>query len=78
MRALRRRLLGEYEGRYSLRLLGAMLNLFLLTMSLVPCAGNVLTFLLMWEGMSLTSYFLVHDRDGRAGHASAGAVVPRA
>jgi hydrogenase-4 component B len=48
-----------YEGRYSLRLLGAMLNLFLLTMSLVPCAGNVLTFLLMWEGMSLTSYFLV-------------------
>jgi hydrogenase-4 component B len=48
-----------YEGRCSLRLLGAMLNLFLLTMSLVPCAGNVLTFLLMWEGMSLTSYFLV-------------------
>ncbi len=48
-----------YEGRYSLRFLGAMLNLFLLTMSLVPCAGNVLTFLLMWEGMSLTSYFLV-------------------
>jgi hydrogenase-4 component B len=48
-----------YEGRYSLRLLGAMLNLFLLTMSLVPCAANVLTFLLMWEGMSITSYFLV-------------------
>jgi hydrogenase-4 component B len=48
-----------YEGRYSLRLLGSMVNLFLLTMSLVPCAGNVLTFLLMWEGMSLTSYFLV-------------------
>jgi hydrogenase-4 component B len=48
-----------YEGRYSLRLLGAMLNLFLLAMSLVPCAANVLTFLLMWEGMSLTSYFLV-------------------
>ncbi len=48
-----------YEGRYSLRFLGAMLNLFLLTMSLVPCAANVLTFLLMWEGMSLTSYFLV-------------------
>jgi formate hydrogenlyase subunit 3/multisubunit Na+/H+ antiporter MnhD subunit len=48
-----------YEGRYSLRLLGFMVSLFLLTMSLVPCAGNVLTFLLMWEGMSLTSYFLV-------------------
>jgi formate hydrogenlyase subunit 3/multisubunit Na+/H+ antiporter MnhD subunit len=48
-----------YENRYSLRFLGAMLNLFLLAMSLVPCAGNVLTFLLTWEGMSLTSYFLV-------------------
>jgi hydrogenase-4 component B len=49
----------DYEGRYSLRWLGAMLNLFLLAMSLVPCADNVLTFLLMWEGMSLASYFLV-------------------
>ncbi|HET9372464.1 MAG TPA: proton-conducting transporter membrane subunit [Vicinamibacterales bacterium] len=49
----------HYEGRHSLRWLGAMLNLFLLTMSLVAGAGNVLTFALMWEGMSLTSYFLV-------------------
>ena len=48
-----------YEDRYSLRLLGGMLNLFLVSMSLVPCAENVLTFLLMWEGMSLASYFLV-------------------
>ena len=41
-----------------------MFNLFLLAMSLVSLADNVLTFLLMWEGMSLTSYFLViteHD-----------------
>ena len=48
-----------YEGRRSLPLLGFMLNLFLLTMSLVPLADNVLTFLALWEGMSLTSYFLV-------------------
>src|SRR6266545_5437212 len=47
------------DGRASLRLLGVMLNLFLLTISLVVLADNVLTFLLMWEGMSLTSYFLV-------------------
>ena len=47
------------DGRASLRLLGVMFNLFLLTMSLVTFADNVLTFLLMWEGMSLTSYFLV-------------------
>ena len=48
-----------YEGRHGLPLLGIMLNLFLLTMSLVPLADNVLTFLAVWEGMSLTSYFLV-------------------
>jgi hydrogenase-4 component B len=48
-----------YEGRHSLPLLGVMLNLFLLTMSLVPLADNVLSFVAVWEGMSLTSYFLV-------------------
>lgn len=55
------------DGRVALRVLGVMFNLFLLTMSLVPFADNVLTFLLMWEGMSLTSYFLVttesHDEE---------------
>ena len=55
-----------YEGRYSLRLLGAMLNLFLLALSLVPFADNVVTFLLIWEAMSLASYFLVlTESDGR-------------
>lgn len=43
----------------TLRLLGVMFPLFLLTLSLVTLADNVFTFLLMWEGMSLTSYFLV-------------------
>lgn len=47
------------DGHGSLRLLGCMFNLFLLSMSLVTMAGNVITFLLMWEGMSLTSYLLV-------------------
>ena len=61
-----------YEGRYSLRFLGAMLNLFLLTMSLVPCADNILTFLLMWEGMSLTSYFLVLTETDEPGTVQAG------
>jgi hydrogenase-4 component B len=61
-----------YEGRYSLRFLGAMLNLFLLTMSLVPVAGNVLTFLLMWEGMSLTSYFLVMTETNEPDTVQAG------
>ena len=52
------------DDRVSLRGLGALLNIFLLAMNLLGLADNVLTFLLMWEGMSLSSYFLViteHD-----------------
>ncbi|PYM21214.1 MAG: hydrogenase 4 subunit B [Candidatus Rokuibacteriota bacterium] len=61
-----------YQGRYSLRWLGAMLNLFLLTMSLVVLADNALTFLLTWEAMSLTSYFLVMTEHERADTVAAG------
>ena len=60
------------DGRASLPLLGAMFNLFLLTMSLVTLADNVLTFLLMWEGMSLTSYFLVTTEAGEERTRNAG------
>ena len=48
-----------YDGRRPLGLLGLMLNVFLLGMSLVPAAANVLTFVLAWEVMSVASYFLV-------------------
>jgi hydrogenase-4 component B len=61
-----------YAGRYSLRWLGAMLNLFLLTMTLVVLADNVLTFLLLWEAMSLASYFLVMTEHDEADTAAAG------
>src|SRR6266516_2604935 len=62
-----------YEGRYSLRLFGVMFNGFLAGMSLVPCAANVFSFLLAWELMALTSYFLVmtesdHVETRQAGH----------
>jgi hydrogenase-4 component B len=60
------------DGRASLRLLGVMFNLFLLSMSLVTLADNVLTFLLMWEGMSLTSYFLVITESNEEGTVRAG------
>ena len=49
----------EYEGRYSLAGMGVALNLFLASMSLVVMARNALTFLALWEAMSLASYFLV-------------------
>src|SRR5712691_11368174 len=62
----------QYAGRYSLRLVGVMFNLLLLALSLQVMADNALTFLILWEGMSLTAYWLVlteHDRRGtvRAG-----------
>jgi hydrogenase-4 component B len=58
---------GAYEGRYSLRPLGAMLNVLLLAMSLQVMADNALTFLMAWEAVSLSAYCLVlteHDRPG--------------
>jgi hydrogenase-4 component B len=62
----------QYAGRYSLRLLGAMFNLLLLVLCLQVMADNALTFLILWEAMSLTAYWLIlteHDRPGtvRAG-----------
>jgi hydrogenase-4 component B len=60
------------DGRASLRQLGVMLNLFLLSMSLVTMADNALTFLLAWEGMSLTSYFLVITEANEEGTLRAG------
>jgi hydrogenase-4 component B len=62
-----------YEGRYSLRLLGAMLNVLLLSLSVQVMADNALTFLMAWEAMSVAAYLMVlteHDRPGtvRAGH----------
>lgn len=61
-----------YEGRYSLRLLGAMLNVLLLSLTVQVVADNALTFLIAWEGMSLSAYLMVlteHDQPGtlRAG-----------
>ena len=62
-----------YEGRVALRLLGAMLNVLLLSLSLQVMADNALTFLIAWEAMSLAAYAMVlteHDRPGtvRAAH----------
>jgi len=54
----------SYERRYSLRMLGAMLNALLLSLSVQVVADNALTFLISWELMSLSAYWLVlteHD-----------------
>jgi hydrogenase-4 component B len=49
----------SYQGRYPLRRMGALFNLLLLTLTLQVMADNVLTFLLLWEAMSLVAYLLV-------------------
>ena len=63
----------QYDARKStLRFMGSMFNLFLLSMTLVTMAGNVLTFLLLWECMSLTSYFLVMTENDEGSTLRAG------
>ena len=55
----------EFYGRYSVGAMGSLFNAFLLSMTLVVLADDGFFFLLVWEIMSLTSYFLVvteHDK----------------
>ena len=56
----------EYAGKHSLAGMAFAFNVFVAAMILVPLARNVLTFLVLWELMSLASYFLViteHERE---------------
>jgi hydrogenase-4 component B len=64
--------MAEYEGRCSLPVFGLMFNGFLFGMSLVPCAGNILTFVLAWELMAIASYFLVMTESEQADTRQAG------
>ena len=54
------------------RAVHAIFNLFLAGLCLVPAAGNVLTFLLGWELMALSSYLLVVSDPAQEDAASAG------
>ncbi|HET6673921.1 MAG TPA: hydrogenase 4 subunit B [Nitrospiraceae bacterium] len=49
----------EFFGRSSVAAMGALYNGFLLSMTLVVMADNGFFFLIVWELMSLLSYFLV-------------------
>jgi len=61
-----------YTGRYSLRLLGAMFNVLLLALSVQVMADNALTFLIAWEGMSLSAYWMVFTEHDQPGTVHAG------
>ncbi|HSE58244.1 MAG TPA: hydrogenase 4 subunit B [Nitrospiraceae bacterium] len=62
----------EWEGRASIALLGSLFNGFLLSMTLVVIADSGFFFLLVWELMSLLSYFLVVTEHERAEVRHAG------
>ena len=49
----------HFDGRASIPLLGSLFNGFLCSMTLVILADNGFFFLIVWELMSLLSYFLV-------------------
>ena len=57
---------GSYSGKHSVRAMGSLLNLFVLSMLLVTATNNVFSFLLFWELMSLASFLLVvyeHEKE---------------
>jgi hydrogenase-4 component B len=49
----------EYANKEGVGVLGALLQLFMLSMVLVVCATNAFSFLVFWECMALFSFFLV-------------------
>lgn len=48
------------------------LNVFVGSMALLACAGDALTFLILWEGMTLASYALVVSDTSSEAHTRAG------
>jgi hydrogenase-4 component B len=59
--------LRRYAGHYSLRSFNAWYLLLVASIVWILIEGDVLGFLLAWEAMSITSYFLVnfeHEREG--------------
>lgn len=49
----------EYFGKKNTGYLGFLYNVFILSMILVVTADNAVMFLIVWESMSIVSYFLV-------------------
>ena len=54
-----------------------MFNLLLLALSLQVMADNALTFLILWEAMSLTAYWLVLTEHDQTRYGARGRVVSR-
>lgn len=64
----------HYYGKYSIGVLGCFYNIFVASMILVVTAHNALFFLIVWEIMSLASYFLVIYERREAASIRAGSL----
>lgn len=62
----------HYAGTYNIGALHCLTNLFIASMLLVVASGNGLFFLMSWEIMSLTSYFLVVYERNKSQNIRAG------
>ena len=62
----------QYGGKYPVGLLGAMFNIFYVSMVMVVSSSNVILFLIMWETMSLSSFFLVIFENRNEGTVHSG------
>jgi hydrogenase-4 component B len=62
----------HYEGKYPVGLLGAMFNVFYMSMVMVVSSSNAILFLIMWETMSLSSFFLVTFENRNEGTVHSG------
>ena len=62
----------HYYGRYNIGVLGFFYNTFIASMILVVTVHNALAFLIVWECMSLASYFLVIYERNEAANIRAG------
>jgi len=62
----------EYFGKYNIGVLGFLYNIFILSLFLVVSAGNIFWFLIVWELMSVSSYFLVIYEYDKAENQKAG------
>lgn len=63
---------GHYKGKYPIGLMGFFFILFYASMVMVVTSSNAIMFLIMWETMSVCSYFLVIYESRERGTVGSG------
>jgi hydrogenase-4 component B len=64
--------LNKYIGRYSLRAFSVPYFALFATLVLIPLSADAVSFLMLWESMSILIYLLVNYEDEDAEHTGAG------